>query len=60
MQQFEECLDTNVNAAKTELEAHGLAALNKIALAAIAQRITPEDEQKLLESVTAAPAQPVV
>lgn len=51
MSQFEEALDANLNAAKTELEAHGLAVLSELGLAAIAKKITPEREQKLLETV---------
>lgn len=52
LDQFEEYVDKNIEAAKTEIEAAGLAKLQSIALAAIASNITPEDKQALIDSLT--------
>lgn len=48
MKQAEEALDKNLNAAKTELEAHGLAMIRSLGMTAIAEQISPEEKNRLI------------
>lgn len=50
MESAETAMDKLVEAAKTEVEAHQLASMNSVALAAIAQNMTEEDRQRILDA----------